>query len=60
MYLRKVHEIDNTPSDWNAHWHTCSRCGRRYHGSDGRCPCEEYEEELEPVESEENGEDDGE
>lgn len=41
MYLRKVHLIDNTPSDWDAHWRTCSRCGARYHASDGGCECEE-------------------
>jgi len=30
----------NVPDDWGCYWSTCGRCGRRYHDSEGGCPCE--------------------
>lgn len=33
---------DNVPDDWDSYWETCSRCGNRYHASEGGCGCEDY------------------
>ena len=44
----------NRPDDWNAYWRRCSRCGARYHASDGGCEeCVDVtDEEIEDAQSE--------
>jgi len=34
--------MSNVPDDWHSYWETCSRCGNRYHASEGGCECEYY------------------
>lgn len=34
--------MSNVPDDWGSFWATCSRCGNRYHQSEGGCGCEDY------------------
>lgn len=27
----------NLPDDYNMHWRRCTKCGRKFHASDGAC-----------------------
>lgn len=29
----------NVPDDWDSYYSTCSRCGSKYHDSEGGCGC---------------------
>lgn len=31
--------MKNTPDDWGCFYRDCTRCGARYHASEGDCEC---------------------
>lgn len=33
--------MTNVPDNWHSYYHTCERCGHRYHASEGGCDCPE-------------------